>query len=130
MARGHNLRGSFPLNFITGECFGYWVQFETNNTDAPDGIIQASDGVTIARADVGDFTITFPTNARPAALLYGTADFIEDLADYSAKVTGYTASTGVLTLSTYLDDGSPAVADTTDKTVSVFCIFSRKTANS
>jgi hypothetical protein len=63
-------------------------------------------------------------------MLYGTADFVEDLADYSAKVTGYVASTGILSLSTYYDDGSPAVADTTDKTISVFCVFSRKAANS
>ncbi len=131
MARGHNLRGSFPLNFVTGECFGYWVQFETNNASTPDGVVQSSDGVTIARADTGDFTITFPTNARPAALLVGLANYIEDDANLFCKVTGYTASTGVLTVTSYTNAaGTIAAADTTDKTLNVFCIFSRKSANS
>jgi hypothetical protein len=129
MARGHNLRGPFPLLSVTGDAFIYCVQFETNDTDPPDGIVQDDDGVAIARADTGDYTITFPSNRKPQAMLYGNAVLIEDLADYSAKVTGYTASTGVLTLSVYYDDGSPAVADTTDKTVAVFCVFCRNTSN-
>jgi hypothetical protein len=131
MARGHNLRGSFPLNFITGDCFGYWVQFETNDTSDPDGIVQDDDGSTIARADTGDFTITFPSNAKPAALLVGLASYVEDDADVFAKVTGYTASTGVLTVTSYTNSaGTIAAADTNNKTLNVFCIFSRKSANS
>ena len=129
MARGHNLRGSFPVNCTSSDCFFYAVRFETNDSAAPDGITQASDGVTIARASTGNYTITFPTNRRPLAMLWGNANFEESAADYSARVVSYTASTGVLVIEVYYDDGSPAVADTNDKTVAVCVLFSRKTAN-
>ena len=131
MSRGHNIRGAYQLDFITSDAFGYWVQFETNNASTPDGVVQANDGVTIARADTGDFTITFPSGKRPAALLVGLANYIEDDANLFCKVTGYTASTGVLTVTSYTNAaGTIAAADTTDKTLNVFCIFARKSANS
>jgi hypothetical protein len=130
MARGHNLRGPFPLMSVTSDCFVYCVQFETNNASAPDGIVQASDGVTIALADTGDFTLTFPSNNKPQALVAGFATYIEDEANLFCKVTGYTASTGVLTVTSYTNSaGTIAAANTTDKTLCVFCIFSRKSAN-
>jgi hypothetical protein len=133
MARGHNLRGSYPLTSVTGDSFIYCVSFETNNTDDPDGVVQDNDGVTIAREDTGDYSITFPANAKPAALLFGCAEFREDLPGWHAKVTSYTDSTGVLLVTAYDEDdtsGIEAAADSTDKTLSVFCVFARKAANS
>ncbi len=127
--RAHNLRGSFPLGSTDGDCFDWTCTFETNDTGTPDGFTAdgtnaISDGITLARSDVGVYTITFPAGRRPLYLLHCSADFREDLADYSVKCTGYSA--GVLTLKAYLDDGSPAVADTNDKTIQVRCKFSRK----
>ena len=131
MSRGHNLRGSYDLQSVTSDAFVYCVQFETNNASNPDGIVQASDGVTIARADTGDFTVTFPAGKRPQALLFGAGTYIEDEANLFVKVTGYTASTGVLTVTSYTNAaGTIAAADTNDKTLALFCVFCRKSANS
>jgi hypothetical protein len=131
MSRGHNLRGPYDLQSVTSDAFVYCVQFETNNASTPDGVVQDDDGVTIARADTGDFTVTFPSGNRPQALLFGAGTYIEDEANLFVKVTGYTASTGVLTVTSYTNAaGTIAAADTTDKTLALFCVFCRKSANS
>jgi hypothetical protein len=109
------------------------LQFETNNTDAPDGAVQANDGVTLDQTATGTYTITFPAGRRPQAMLYCAADFLEDLPGWSIKAISYVASTGVLTLMAYDEDntsGIAAAADSTDKTVQVFAVFARKSANS
>ena len=132
MARGHNLRGPYPLTAVTGDCFVYCVQFETNSTSAPDGIVQDNDGVTIDQTATGTYTITFPSNRKPQELLFCKADFLEDMAGWDIKCTGYNASTGVLTLIAYDEDntsGVMAAADSTDKTVQVFAVFCRKSEN-
>lgn len=133
MSRGHNLRGSYNLQSVTSDCFIYCVQFETNSTDAPDGVVQADDDVTFDQTATGTYTITFPAGKRPAALLYCKADFLEDMPGFDIKTVSYVASTGVLTLKAYDEDntsGVMAAADSTDKTVQVFAVFCRKSANS
>lgn len=111
------------------------VGFDTNNTSAPDGVVHPAPGitVTVARADVGDFTITLPAGSRPKELLFGAVTILGDEARLHGKVTGYTAATGVVTLTIYEeqddgadtdpDNGISVAADTTDKSVRVLLVF-------
>lgn len=115
-----------PLWATGQEWYAYVLQFETNDTSAPDGATPDDGETTLGRTGVGDLTITFPAGKRPNRLIYGAASIIEDDVDMFAKVTGYTASTGVLTLTTYVNTaGTIAQADTNNKTVQVLAIFSR-----
>lgn len=111
---------------LTGDAYIDCFQFETNNTSAPDGGVYATD-LTFARADTGDLTVTFAEGRRPQAVVFAAAEVVEDDADMFVKVTGYTASTGVLTLTTYTNSsGTISADDTTDKTVRVFLVCTKK----
>jgi len=105
-------------------------QFETNNTDAPDGLDPAygTDVMTLDQAATGVYTITFNAKCKPAAVHFCKADFVEDMPGWDIKFISYAASTGVLTLKVYDEDntsGVMAAADSTDKTVQVFMIYTR-----
>lgn len=131
MARGHNLRGSYPLTCVTGDSFVYALKFTSANASTPTSITQASDGATVAYSTTGTYTVTLPANARPAALLFGEAVVLGDEANIFAKVVSYVASTGVLTITQYTNTaGTIAAANNTGKVLQVFCVFSRKAANS
>lgn len=105
-------------------------QFETNNTDAPDGLDPAygTDVMTLDQTATGVYTITFNARVKPAAVHYCKADFVEDMPGWDIKFVSYVASTGVLTLKAYDEDdtsGVMAAADSTDKTVQVFLVYTR-----
>lgn len=105
-------------------------QFETNNTDAPDGLSPAygTDVMTLDQTATGTYTITFNARVKPADVHYCKADFVEDMPGWDIKFISYVASTGVLTLMAYDEDdtsGVQAAADTTDKTVQVFIVYTR-----
>lgn len=104
--------------------------FETNNTDAPDGLDPAygSDVMVLDQTATGTYTITFNERVKPAAVHYCKADFAEDMPGFDIKYVGYVASTGVLTLKAYDEDntsGVMAAADSTDKTVQVLLVYTR-----
>jgi hypothetical protein len=102
--------------------------FETNNTSAPDGLSPAIDGITLARSGVGDYTITFDEDKKPYAVHFCMADFVEDAPGWHVKYTGYTQSTGVLTLTATDEDntsGIEAAADSTDQTIQVLILATR-----
>ncbi len=101
----------------------------TADTEAPFGPSSLS-GTVAARTDVGTFTITFPTSDRPRELLFRMAQ--PDDPSLKARITGYDASTGVLTLVVYdttvtFDDPAyvmtDAEADSEDVVVNLFCVF-------
>lgn len=119
-----------PLRSARSEQAILCFTFETNDTSAPDGLSPAygTDVMTLDQTATGTYTITFNARVKPAAVHYCTADFLEDMPGWSLKCTGYNASTGVLTLLAYDEDdtsGIQAAADSTDKTVQVFMVYTR-----
>lgn len=123
MATKHNLRSWFPAYATTGDLAIAVVRFETNNTSDPDGVVPANAGYTIARAGVGDFTITWDEDKKPQDILAGLCYAEEDDAELKVHYTGYTLSTGVATVTVYDDPtaGTQEADDTTDKTI--VCVF-------
>lgn len=118
-----------PLATRNSDYF-FTLQFETNNTDAPDGLVPdySSTYLAIDQTATGVYTITFTAAYRPGALLWGHADFLEDMPGWSVKVVSYVPSTGVLTLKAYDEDdtsGIAALADSNNKTIQLACLFSR-----
>jgi hypothetical protein len=110
--------------------YDFTIKFDTNNTSAPDGVDPSyGTDCAVARSGVGTFTITFAASKKPYALLWGDAEILGDEPTLDAQVEGYVQSTGVLTVSVISDGGTPAVAETTDKTVQVFCKFSISSQN-
>lgn len=101
-------------------------EFDTNGASAPDGKSPAHDAITLGRTGVGDLTVTFAETDKPLAVHFGDAQIEGDEKDMFAKVTGYTPSTGVLTLTTYTNAaGTISPADTTDKKIKVFLVCTR-----
>lgn len=97
----HDLKAHNPLRVTAnGDWYVLPIKFDTNNTSAPDGVDPGT-GITVARADVGDYTITFNEAVKPTVVRVLGAEVIGDEAELDCKVTGYTASTGVLTISAY-----------------------------
>lgn len=128
MARSINHEGGYPCRVNLGDAYFWAFSFDSNSTSAPDGLLVDNGEVTVARADTGDYTVTFNSDVKPYALLWGDASIRGDEAELDAKVTGYTQSTGVLTLTVYDEDdtsGISAAADSTDKKVQILCLFSR-----
>ncbi len=119
-----------PLRATRNDEYIFTLQFETNNTDAPDGLVPAygTDVLAIDQTATGTYTITFAESKKPYALHYAQASFLEDMPGWSINVVSYVQSTGVLTLKAYDEDntsGVAAAADSTDKTVQLFCVFTR-----
>lgn len=125
MANKLDLVSHSPAWCVSGDTYWFWVKFDTNSTSAPDGVDPAvSDGLTIARSGVGVYTITFPENKKPLEVLWCGPVVIGDVT-LKAAFTSYVASTGVLTISVHDIDGTPAVADSTDKEVRVAALCTR-----
>lgn len=122
-----NRRAPNPVRVVlNGDAYLEVLQFETNNTSAPDGGVY-DENITLARADTGDLTVTFAAGFRPQAVAFACAQVLEDDADMFVKVTGYTASTGVLTLTTYTNSGGTiSAADTNNKTIQLFLVCTKK----
>lgn len=114
-----------PVRSTRGEQYIFTCQFETNATSAPDGVDPEHPEYTVARSGTGTYTITFAEKSRPLEMHYGHAVFAETDAGNRARVSSYVPSTGVLTVQVHLYDGTPATDDTTDKTIQVFCVFTR-----
>lgn len=102
------------------------LEFDTNNTSAPDGLSPALSGVTLGRTGVGDLTVTFAESDKPLAVHFASVQIEGDEKDMFAKVTGYTPATGVLTLTTYTNSaGTISPADTTDKKLKLLLVCTR-----
>lgn len=111
---------------LNGDAYLDVVQFETNNTSDPDGGVYDAD-LTIARADTGDITVTYSGDRKPQAIPFAIGSVVEDDANMFIKYTGYTASTGVATFTTYTNSGGTiSAADTTDKTIQLFLVCTKK----
>ena len=124
------LKNTKPLASARHEQALLCFTFETNNTDAPDGLSPAygTDILAIDQTATGVYTITFTEKNKPAAVHLCLADFVEDMPGWSIKFISYVASTGVLTLKAYDEDdvsGIQAAADSTDKTVQVLIVYTR-----
>lgn len=114
--------GDYPLRTGRPESYILILEFETNSTSAPDGLVPNVTGVTLGRTGVGDLTVTFAEDVKPNQVLFCEPSVVEDDPDLNAKYTGYTKATGVLTLTTY--DGGVA-ADTDDQTVQLLIVATR-----
>jgi len=107
-----------------GNIYLYVVRFESNDTSAPDGAAP-SGSVTLAYADVGDYTLTFDAGIKPKVIHAAWGYFEENDPTLHCRFTGYTASTGVALLMSYEEDGTSGIsasADSDDKTL-VFCFL-------
>lgn len=100
--------------------------FDTNNTSTPDGV--TGDILSVARDDVGDFTVTlkhsFPQAVAADASIIGNEPTLDAKVGSLANI-----SSGTLTVHVYEEDGTSGIsasADTTDKTVQVWA-FVRNT---
>ena len=123
-----NLRSHFPFRSGRMNEFLLCFDFETNSTSAPDGLSPAIDGITLGRTGVGDLTVTFAEDKKPYAVHACIPSIVEEQAGYHVKYTGYTLSTGVLTMTVYDEDdtsGIQAPADTTDFTIQVVLVATR-----
>lgn len=128
MAQTVNKAAPHTMMCMGSNQYLFCLRFDTNNTSAPDGITPTYNGIAVARADVGDFTITFSGDTIPDDndFIVGGTSVLGDEPGFDTRLTGY--SSGVLSLSMYDEDntsGIEAVADTTDKTVMVWAVFTR-----
>lgn len=119
-----SLTNPYPLKATQGDLYVFVCSFDTNNTSDPDGVDPADAGYTVARPSAGVFTITFDGDKKPLAVLYCKPTVIND-PTLDVQYTSYVASTGVLTVTHYADDGTPAAGDSTDKTIQVFALCTR-----
>jgi len=109
---------------VQGDVYLWTFAFESNSTAAPDGLTEGY-GITMARADVGDYTATFASHLKPDAVLGGWVNVAENNATVWAKVGTYTPGTGVLTLFTYTQDATSGIcasADTNNLTYQVVLV--------
>lgn len=126
MAQTYNTNGPFGLRSVGRNEYFMGGRFDTNDTGAPDGVTPSRSGVTVARTDVGIFTVTLAP--APAAIVCGDALVWGDQAGIHAKVISYSA--GVLTIKVYDEDntsGIQAVAETNNVTVCWWAVFTSET---
>lgn len=124
------LRNHNPLRSVFNEAYIFAVKFESNSTNAPDGIVPAyaTSDLAIARVSAGTYKVTFAAGQRPQHLLYGDVSILEDDGDKWGTIHSYTASTGVLLFGTYSNSGGTVSSpDTDNKTIQVFAVFTHAT---
>tara|TARA_R110002020_G_scaffold207256_3_gene412674 strand:+ start:14392 stop:14796 length:405 start_codon:yes stop_codon:yes gene_type:complete len=125
MAIKHRARGGSHIKCnLLGDVYFYFLEFEANDTSAPDGVAP-SGGVTLGYSDVGDLTITFDENIKPKNVMMAIPVIAENNALGSIKCADYVPSTGVLPVHTYTDDGTsgvPASDDLDDVTFRVLIL--------
>lgn len=107
-------------------------QFDTNSTSNPTAAsIKPNYGtdLAIARTGVGVFTATFAAAKKPARVR-GWAAVLGDEPNNFPKVTGYDASTGVVTIKVFVNAaGTISATETTGKTIQVFLTCSKVRAS-
>ena len=121
-----SLTNHYPLRATQGDLYVFVCSFDTNSTSAPDGVDPASAGFTVARASAGVFTITFDEDKKPWEVLTCLPTVVND-PTLAVQYTSYVRSTGVLTVTHYADDGTPAAADSNNKTIKVLALCTRNT---
>lgn len=125
MAVKHRPRGGSHVKInLLGDTYFYFVEFEANDTSAPDGVLP-SGGVTLGRDNVGDLTITFDEAIKPKNVMMAIPVIAENNAVGRIKCADYVPSTGVLPVHTYADDGTsgvPASDDFDDVTIRVLIL--------
>lgn len=123
--------GDYPVRGNRPEMEVIVLAFETNGTSAPDGLDPNVTGVALGRTGVGDLTVTFAEDIKPNKVLACIPSVVEDTPQMEVKYTGYTKSTGVLTLTTYDEDDTSGIqtqADSTNQTISLV-IFATRSEN-
>lgn len=120
----HKKRGGNRVTINQYGCYLMVVQFESNNTSAPDGL-DPSDGFTTSYSDVGDVNIIFDEDVKPREVLFADCQIAENDGDIFVKCGDYVASTGTLPLYLYTNSGGTiSSADTTDKTYKLLMVCS------
>ncbi len=106
---------------LYGEISLYIVNFDsTGGTNDPDGVDPA-ENVTVAHAGTaGDYTITFDETVKPKNIPGGWVNVGSD-AGFVGVFTGYTASTGVATIT--VSDGGTAANVADNVNVQVFLVL-------
>jgi hypothetical protein len=115
----------YPFRSGMQEAGLYWIRFETNNTSNPDGLVDPAGVVsTVVRTSQSLFTVTL--NKRWARIgawaTYEEAEAI--LAQVTTHVEGSAAANTVVVR--VVDEAITLNADTTDKTINVFMILTRR----
>lgn len=115
--------GTIIRTNLVGNLSLWYVSFESASTSTPDGV-DPSGNVTLARTGVGDLTITFDAHVKPKAVLWGGVNIAENNATTDCKVGAYTASTGVLPLYMYTENGTSGISASADtNNLTYQCLF-------
>ncbi len=86
---------------VLGNLYLYHFTFTTNTTNAADGL-DPTYALDAAAPTAGVHPFTFKPDCKPSAVLHGWVDTTVETE--KALVTDYTASTGVLEISVFLED--------------------------
>lgn len=120
-------RGKALRTNLYGDVFWTVIKFDfAGTTNDPDGI-DPSESVTFAHVDTGDYSITFDEEVKPKNVITAIVNIEGDEPTLTAKWTGYTASTGVLTFTVHEEDGTSGisaaanVADGVEATILILC---------
>lgn len=114
MAVKHRPRGGSHIKInLLGDLYFYWLEFEGNNGGTPDGL-SPSGGVTMARTDEGDYTITFDANIKPKNVMMAIPVVAENNANATVTCADYVPSTGVIPVHGYLNSGGTHSSDDLD----------------
>ena len=98
-----------PLRSNVPGLYTVIIEAEIAGTSITSTVPTNAGQITLAHAGTaGDYTLTFAEDLKPRRVVAGIVCIEEDLPLESAKWTGYTASTGVGTLTFY--DGATEVA--------------------
>ena len=114
--------GSLVKCNLLGDTYLMVMSFESNSTSAPDGVAPSA-GFTVARADIGDITITFDEAVKPKNVLWASCEVAENDANDFAKCGDYVPSTGVLPVYLYTNsNGTISSTDSDDQTYKVLMV--------
>lgn len=119
-----------PLACTRGKSYLFALSFDINGTSDPDGVdpTLSSDDLTVTRNAAGIFDITFKARTRPLKMLGGHAQCRDTDPNLRAVVSSYTASTGVMQVRVFLDDGTSGVAalsEIDNTKVDVWALFTK-----
>ena len=106
-----------PLRSNVPGLYTIIVEAEIATTTITSTVPTNAKQITLAHAGTdGDYTLTFAEDLKPRRVIAAVIAIEEDQAEASAKWTGYTASTGVGTLTFYDEDDTSGIAAATDFT--------------
>ena len=93
-----------PLRSNVPGLYTVIIEAEIAGTSITSTVPTNAKQITLAHAGTaGDYTLTFAEDLKPRRVIAGIIAVEEDLAETSGKWTGYTASTGVGTITMYGD---------------------------